>query len=319
MMKTKVISIINQKGGVGKTTTTCNLGYALSKIGKDVLLIDFDSQASLSYMLNVGIDETPYYSIYELLLKQFRDIDYDENPELAKMDFAELYDRTVVRPGWQKMTTEMKDGKRTAVYVTEEYGFDLIPAHLNLSDYELEIASSAGNATRLANLIAYICQRHEYDYILIDCNPSLGTMTMNAIIAATDGVIIPTNLDLLSIKGVSALTTRIAEVQILLKENYNVLHMGVIGILLNLYSSRRVIDKDIEKDIDRFYPFKIFDAKIPESVDAKKAVYAGKLYSQKNKKANDAYTELAKELDVRIEEMRAEGQRILFIGENEEA
>lgn len=317
-MKTKVIAVMNQKGGVGKTTTTCNLGYALSKLGKDVLLIDFDSQASLSYMLNVGVDEERYFSVYDLLLKQYRDIPFEEDEVLAKMDFDELYDKTVVSPSWQKMTAEMVDGKRKAVYVQEKFGFDLIPSHLNLSDYELELTQSQNSGMRLANLIAYICKRHEYDYIIVDCNPSLGVLTMNAIIAAIDGIIIPTNLDLLSIKGVSALTYRIAEVQMLLKDNMNLEHMGVIGIILNLYSNRRVIDKEIEKDMNRFYPFKIFDSTIPESVDAKKAVYAGKLYSQKNRKAEKAYIALATELEDTIEKMKQEGQKITYIGDDHE-
>lgn len=321
MAKTKVISIINQKGGVGKTTTTANLAYALANRGKDVLVIDFDSQASLTSYLNVGLEvnseEIHYYGTYEVMLKDFREIDEDEDPVLAEMSMDELLDKAICRPTWKKKAMQVIDGKKHAVFVQEPFGFDLLPAHLNLSDYELEISMNkyGQNPFRLYNVVQKIINKHEYDYIIIDCNPSLGIMAMNAITAAVNGVIIPTNLDLMSTRGVKNLIDKIVDVQELLLR-HEIKHMGVIGVLLNLYADRRNIDKTIQKDLGRFYPFKIFESTIPESVNAKKALLAGVIYSQMYTKAADAYANLAEELENQIADMEEKGQVIQRITGN---
>lgn len=326
-MKTKVIAITNQKGGVGKTTTTANVAYALSKMGRDVLLIDFDSQASLTNYLNVGIKEDEeYYGIYEMSVLEYRTVRPDEDEVLASIDvntaegFAKLCELCVCRPTYSVRQTKTVDGKKTMVTVEKEFGFDLLPSHLNLSDYELEISSLRGadrssNGYRLYNTIQKIIRWHEYDYILIDCNPSLGIMAMNAIIAATDGILIPTNLDLMSTRGVSNLINKVVDVQemLLAATNGRIKHMGVIGIVLNLYSERRTVDQTIQDDLKRFYPFEIFHSTIPESINAKKALFAGVLYSQMYSKAEKAYMELAAEIEATIEKMRAEGQKICRI------
>jgi len=329
-MKTRVIAVTNQKGGVGKTTTTANIAYALSKKGRDVLLIDFDSQASLTNYLNVGIKEDDsYYGIYEMLLSEYREIEPEEDERLSEIDsstdegFAELCELCVCRPTYFDREMVVEDGVKKVVDVPCEFGFDLIPSHLNLSDYELEIStlrgkSASANGYRLYNLINKIIRWHEYDYILIDCNPSLGVMAMNAITAAKDGVLIPTNLDLMSTRGVTNLINKIVDVQeVLLKvTNGEVKHMGVIGVILNLYSERRTVDRTIQNDLSRFYPFKIFDTTIPESVNAKKALFAGVLYSQMYKKAEEAYADLAAEMEEKIDEMQKEGQKIQRIEES---
>lgn len=317
-MKTKVIAVTNQKGGVGKTTTTANVAYALAQKGYDVLCVDFDSQASLTNYLNVGLGETErYYGIYEMMISQLRPDDIEEAPELEGLSFAHLCEKCICRPTYliREMTTV--DGIKKVVDVPKEFGFDLLPSHLNLSDYELEISNlrdreRAGNAFRLYNVIQKIIECHEYDFILIDCNPSLGIMAINAITAATDGVLIPTNLDLMSTRGVRSLINKIADVQQALLDatDGGVCHMGVIGVVLNLYAERRTVDKTIQNDLTRFYPFKIFDTCIPESVNAKKAVFAGVLYSQMYKKAEKAYLDLTDEIIKKMDEMQKEGQVI---------
>ena len=323
-MKSKVIAVTNQKGGVGKTTTTANLAYALTKKGHDVLLIDFDSQASLTNYLNVGIGEDEdYYGIYEMMLASYRQIDEDEDPQLAAIDmdteegFAQLCRLCICRPTYQTKTVTNEDGTRKVVDVPVEFGFDLLPSHLNLADFELEISSLRGkeaapNGFRLYNLVQRILNWHAYDYVLIDCNPSLGVMAMNAITAAVDGVLVPTNLDLMSTRGVTNLINKVVDVQeMLLKVSRGeVKHMGIIGIVLNLYAERRSVDRTIQNDLSRFYPFKIFASTIPESVNAKKALFAGVLYSQLYKKAEVAYDALAGEVEQRLAEMQAEGQLI---------
>ncbi len=332
-MKTKVIAVTNQKGGVGKTTTTANLAYALSKMGRDVLLIDFDSQASLTNYLNVGIrEDEEYYGIYEMSVCEYRTVRPDEDAFLASVDvnteegFAALCEKCICRPTYSLRQVQNEDGKKAMTTVSLEFGFDLLPSHLNLSDYELEISSLRGNGRnangfRLYNTVQKIIRWHEYDYILIDCNPSLGIMAMNAIIAATDGILIPTNLDLMSTRGVSNLINKVVDVQemLLASTNGQLKHMGVVGIVLNLYSERRTVDQTIQDDLKRFYPFEIFKSTIPESVNAKKALFAGVLYSQMYSKAEKAYNDLAHEVEQAIERMRAEGQKIYRIEGQEES
>lgn len=317
MRKTKVIAIINQKGGVGKTTTVANLGYTLGKMGRDVLLIDFDSQASLTNYFNIGLNDDDYYGIYEMLLHDLRPIPKEEDPFLAEATFEEMCERFIVRPTYLSASTKTVNGVKQVVEEPVEFGISLLPSCLMLSDYELELGRNANfNGYHLYNIVQDIMEWHEYDYILIDCNPSLGILTMNAIAAATDGILIPTNLDVMSTRGVVNLINRVVDVQEMLRDAANLEHMGVIGIVLNLYADRRTVDQSIKNDMERFYPFKIFKSQIPESVNAKKAALSGVTYSQMYKKAADAYSNLAIEFEARLEEMQIEGPKIINIGEN---
>lgn len=317
-MKTKVIAVINQKGGVGKTTTVANLGYALGKMGRDVLLIDFDSQASLTNYLNVGLGaDDQYYGIYEMMLKALRPISREEDSYLADLTFEQMCQDFIIRPTYLSAVTKTVDGVKQVVEEPKEFGVSLLPSRLDLSDYELELGRSVNfNGYHLYNIIHDIIAWHEYDYILIDCNPSLGILTMNAITAAVDGVLIPTNLDVMSTRGVVNLINRVVSVQELLLKNANVAHMGVIGIVLNLYADRRTVDKTIQTDMERFYPFKIFNSKIPESVNAKKAALTGVTYSQMYKKAEQAYADLALEFEEKLAQMQAEGPKIIRMAES---
>lgn len=314
--KTKVIAVINQKGGVGKTTTTANLGYMLAQAGRDVLLIDFDPQASLSYYFNVGQDgEDDYLSIADLAIKQLREGKADA--VYTDMTLGELAKETIVKPTYVTGEIRNVDGRREYVPVNVEFGIDLVPGHLLLSDYELELSASYSTGSKafgLTNVITAILEEHEYDYVLIDCNPSLGILAMNAVVAAIDGVLIPTNLDVLSTKGVGSLIERVVEAQLLLKEKFNVEHMGVIGIVLNLYSERRKVDATMKVDMEKFYPFRVFSTRIPDSVNAKKAVLSGITYAQIYKKAENAYADLVKEFEERLEEMQEEGQKVVRLG-----
>lgn len=312
--KTRVIAVVNQKGGVGKTTTTANLAYVLSKMGRDVLAIDFDSQASLTNYLNVGIDEADEYDgIYEFLLWDLGIPAYC--PEgFEGLSAAEVCEKCICRPTYKSRKMEVVDGVRKGVPVNEEFGFDLAPSHLLLSDYELLIGNRAvgANAFKLSSVIRKILAWHPYDYVLIDCNPSLGVMAINAIVAATSGVLIPTNLDLMSTRGVKNLIDKVVDVQelVLEKSAGQQEHMGVIGVILNLYHERRTVDRTIQEDLKRFYPFTIFQNTIPESVNAKKALFGGVLYSQLYGKAEKAYEKLAKEIEKQLSAMEKEGVKI---------
>jgi len=323
MSKTKVLAMLNNKGGVGKTTCVCNLAYALANKGKDVLLIDFDSQASATNYLNVGLgSDKYYYSIYEMLVRELRDVITKEEDEIlseinpkTKEGFSTLCKLCICKPTYNlrkknETTKKMED-------LNIPFGFDLLPSKLNLSDFELELTLSIiqdpkGYAYRLYNLVQKIIAWHEYDYIFIDCNPSLGIMALNAITAAINGVLIPTNLDLMSTRGINNLIDKVVDIQETLYNSTNgeIKHMGVVGIILNLYSDRRNIDKNIEEDLNRFYPFKIFKTQIPESINAKKAVSAGALYSQMYKKAEDAFDKLAEDIEIQINQMEKDGVKI---------
>lgn len=319
-MKTKIISVVNFKGGVGKTTTAANLGYALGKLGYDVLLVDFDPQASLTNYLNFGLRGVEYYGIHEMLVKELRGVTGE--PDLDSMSFTELCDKAIVTPDWVQIRSENVGGKWKSEKVRVRYPFHLIPGSLSFSDYELELNNlpadkARNNIKRLAALLHKISEQyHEYDYILIDCNPSFGILTLNAVYASVNGVLIPTNLDLMSTRGVGSLIERITQVQSLMINNLHINHMGVIGVVLNLYSSRRTVDKTIQSDLERFYPFKIFKTGIPDSVEAKKATLAGKIYAKKYPKAEEAYLALAKEIVEQIGEMEKEGPQIRTIDED---
>lgn len=317
-METKVISVINQKGGVGKTTTTANLAYSLSKMGLKVLAIDFDQQASLTNYLNYGLDGHYYLSIYEMLIKIFRGISPEEDEELASCSIAELIDKTIVRPTYFVREVQVdEEGKKAVVNARKEFGFDLLPASIDLADFELELAQSSNfrnKAYYLNALIDEILEVKEYDYILIDCNPSLGLLTINAIVAGLDGILIPTNLDLMSTRGIVSLLGKIADTQTALYNatNGEVFHKGVIGIIMNLYSDKRVVDKTLSIDIDNFFPLYVFKSAVPESAMAKRAVLEGVIYSMKYAKAAKAYEELADELVARMSKMDQDNRHVVY-------
>lgn len=314
----KIISICNQKGGVGKTTLTVNLAYTLANMGRDVLLIDFDSQASATAMLNVDTESEDFYgSVYELLHYDFDGNtfvdEWDENEDLT---FSDLCKNCIIKPTYEEYEMqEQKNGKKKMIEVEKQFGFDLLPSKIELSDFDIEISvSKATNAFYLHNLIGRITNEyHSYDYILIDCNPSLGVMTINAIAAATSGVLITCNMSLLALRGIGQLTDRIVDVQYLLQDK--IPHMGVIGIALNLFNPRGQVDKNIEVDANEFLPFTVFKSEIPKSVEAEKALYARKLFTQMLPKAEKAYQNLASEIEDKIVEMEKEGPKVVRMGE----
>lgn len=318
---TYVISCLNAKGGVSKTTTTLNLAYVLANhFHKKVLTIDWDSQASLTNCLNVGLKENEeYYGVFEFMEHELRPITPEEDEFLATCSFDQLLDACICRPVYIKRQGVMEDGKKVVKDVEYEFGFDLMPSHISLADYELELTQNneGTDGLRLYYAIQKIIKARDYDYILIDCSPGMGLMNMNAIAAATSGVLIPTNLDIMSTRGVENLIEKVADVQTLLKEKKNIIHYGVIGVVLSLYSERRVIDHTIENNVKKFYPIITFETKIPESVMAKKAVYSGLLFSQVYKKAEDAYIKLAKEINTQMDVMVSNGQKILRLDPNE--
>ncbi len=336
-MKTQIIVTLNSKGGVAKTTTVANLSYVLAEKGYSVLAIDFDYQANLTNCLNVGLKESEeYMGTYEFMLHELRPIKPEEDEFLSKCSFEELVDACICRPTYKKRVSKVVDGRKQVVDEEVEFGFDLMPSHIMLADYELELTqnNSGADGFRLKKALEKLVRYKHYDYILIDCSPSLGILNLNCMSAPCvyefedektgeirgieGGILIPTNLDLLSTRGVENLIEKIAEVQELLSRlNPPLQHYGIIGVSLSLYRERRAIDRAIENNLKEFYPIVTFNSKIPESVDQKKAVYAGTLFCLVNSKAKEAYNALADEIIARLEQMRKDGPKILHLEPNE--
>ena len=183
-MKSKVIAIVNQKGGVGKTTTTLNLGYALSDQGKKVLLIDLDPQGSLS--ISMGLDDN----------------DELENTIATLMAF-EIEDRV------------LPEKEKYIIHIGE---LDLIACNIELSAIEVSLVNAMSREMILKCIIQQF--KNDYDYIIIDCSPSLGMLTINAL-AACDSVIIPVTAEFLSAKGLELLLMNIMRTRKKINSGWN--------------------------------------------------------------------------------------------------
>lgn len=258
MNKSKVISIVNQKGGVAKTVTALNLGYALSEKGKKVLLIDFDPQSSLTVCLGYDNTDNINTTIYNLMALAMEEKNLPEKNEYI-----------------------IKIGK-----------IDIIPCNLELSAIEMVLVNVMSRELVLKSIVDEI--KENYDYVIIDCSPSLGMLTINAL-AACDSVIIPVTPQYLSAKGLELLLRNIIRV----KKRINP-KIEVDGILLTMYSERIKLSKEILSIIKEAYgnKIKIFESKIPASVKVGEANLKNKSiieYYPKNK-VSTSYRELAQEV-----------------------
>ncbi len=255
---TRVVVIANQKGGVGKTTTTMNLGIGLANDGRKVLLVDADPQASLT--ISMG----------------FR------NPDELQITVATLIQSA--------MTGRIPSVNHGIIHHSE--GVDLLPANIELSGQELRLFGARGREMMLRSCLAGL--RGSYDYILIDCGPTLGMMTINAL-AAADSVIIPTQPNYLAVKGLDLLLRSIAQV----RKHINPA-LEIDGILLTMVDGRTNNAKAIVASLQSTIGerINIFNARIPLSVRAAEATLAGKsIYAyDKSCKVALAYKALSKEV-----------------------
>ena len=215
----KIIALANQKGGVGKTTTTINLAASLATLEKSVLVIDADPQANASSGLGVDIKEVDC-SLYECII-----------------DHADV---------------------RDAIYTTDINGLDIIPSHIDLVGAEIEMLNLDNRERVLKNLLAPISS--EYDYILIDCSPSLGLITVNALTAA-NSVIIPVQCEYFALEGISKLLNTIKIIKSKLNQQ-----LEIEGFLLTMYDSRLRLANQIYDEVKRHFQELVFKTVIQRNV-----------------------------------------------------
>lgn len=215
----KIIALANQKGGVGKTTTTINLGASLATLEKSVLIVDADPQANASSGLGVDIKEVDC-SLYECIIN--------------------------------------KADVRDAIYTTDITGLDIIPSHIDLVGAEIEMLNLDNREKVIKNILDPI--RDDYDYILIDCSPSLGLITVNAL-TASDSVIIPVQCEYFALEGISKLLNTIK----IIKSKLNP-KLEIEGFLLTMYDSRLRLANQIYDEVKRHFQELVFKTVIQRNV-----------------------------------------------------
>jgi len=247
----KVISIANQKGGVGKTTTSVNLGACLAHIGKKVLLVDIDPQGNATS--GMGVEKADVNQcVYNVLVE---DVDVKQ----------------VILP-------------------TSEENFDIIPATIQLAGAEIELVPTISREVRLKRALDTV--KNQYDYILIDCPPSLGLLTLNSL-TASDSIIIPVQCEYYALEGLSQLLSTVRLVQKHLNKN-----LAIEGVLLTMLDARTNLGLQVIEEVKKYFQDRVYKSIIPRNVRLSEAPSHGKpiiTYDPKSRGA-EVYLELAKEV-----------------------
>lgn len=249
--QTKVMAIINQKGGVGKSTTAINLSAALGEMGKQVLLVDLDTQGNSSSGL--GIEKSRVeHCVYDVLLN---DVPVED----------------VIIPD-----------------VCE--GLDVIPATINLAGAEVELVAEMARENRLRDSVGSL--RGKYDYVFIDCPPSLGLLTVNALVAA-DKLLIPIQCEFYALEGVTKLLDSMKRVKTRLNPS-----LDIFGVLLTMYDGRTTLSKQVVEEVRNYFGKIVFDTLIPRTVKLSEAPSFGQPITQYDPsgKGAQSYVDLAKEV-----------------------
>ncbi|MBT3418751.1 MAG: ParA family protein [Candidatus Magasanikbacteria bacterium] len=247
----KIIAVVNQKGGVGKTTTTMNLAAYLAELGKFVLVVDMDPQGNATSGLGISRADLAH-GIYEALAKQKR-----------------IHD---------------------VVINTNHEGLRLVPATQDLAGANIELVDVERREFQLGDLLEEL--RHAYDYILIDCPPSLGLLTINSLVAA-DEILIPVQAEYYALEGLGQLLQTIG----LVKEHIKP-EISVLGAVLTMFDKRTKLAGDVMEELYKYFPDNIFRSVIPRNVRLAEAPSFGKSifhYDPKGKGAR-AYERLAREI-----------------------
>ena len=247
-----IYALANQKGGVGKTTTTINLGAYLAQLGKRVLLVDIDPQANATSSL--GIDKH----------------------SVQRGSYDALLDL---------------DGGALNILKNPKLKLSILPASPALAGAEVELVDELARETRLRRALEPAVNR--YDYILIDCPPSLGLLTLNGLVAAKDGVLIPVQCEYLALEGLGQLTETIERVRRALVPD-----LRVRGVILTMFDSRTNLANDVVAEVQKFFPNLVFKAVIPRSIRLAEAPSYGVPISVYDPKSSGAlaYEALAREM-----------------------
>ncbi|MCR8844396.1 AAA family ATPase [Paenibacillus sp. SC116] len=250
-MAAKIIAITNQKGGVGKTTTTVNLGAGLAILGKRVLLVDIDPQGNTTS--GVGVNKADVANcIYDVIIN-------DVHPQ-------------------------------EAILKTNVEGMDILPATIQLAGAEIELVPTISREVRLKKSLQLVS--HQYDYILIDCPPSLGILTINSLTAA-QSVIIPIQCEYYALEGLSQLLNTVRLVQ----KHLNTA-LQIEGVLLTMLDARTNLGLQVIEEVKKYFQTKVYRTIIPRNVRLSEAPSHGQsimTYDSRSKGA-EVYLELAKEV-----------------------
>lgn len=251
-MPKRIIAVLNQKGGVGKTTTTINLAAYLAKSGHNVLIVDSDPQGNSSSGL--GIDKQQLNStLYDVLFGKI-----DAQQTIHKIN-SKLF---------------------------------VLPANASLASSEVELVALPSRESRLKTALDVL---EGYDYILIDCPPSLGLLTINALTAA-DSVLIPVQAEYYALEGLSQLLSVIQQVRQALNPG-----LDILGVLITLYDSRNSLSEQVKKELESYFQAKLFATVVPRNVRLAEAPSFGRSIIEHDKwsKGARAYKALAKEVQQR--------------------
>ena len=246
----KIIAVANQKGGVGKTTTSVNLSAAFAEMGKKVLLIDCDPQGNATSGLGIEKDGLEL-SIYDALIND----------------------------------TPMEE-----IIIQTQFGLDVVPSVMDLAGAEVELVNLEDKQYRLKKSVELV--KEKYDYILIDCPPSLGHVTLNALTAA-DSVLLPLQCEFYALEGLSQLRSTVQLVQEQLNEK-----LRIEGLVLTMYDSRTNLAEQVVEEVKTHFPDMVYATKIPRNVRLSEAPSFGKpifAYASSSKGAQ-AYMSLAEEV-----------------------
>ena len=247
----RIISVANQKGGVGKTTTTVNLGASLAFVGKNILLVDSDAQGNATSGMGIRKPDVTH-DIYDVLVNE----------------------------------VPIQD----AIYPTSRENLDIVPATLQLAGAEIELTSMMARESRLKMALNEV--KDQYDFILIDCPPSLGHLTINAF-TASDSILIPVQCEYYALEGLSQLLNTVRLVQ----KHFNP-ELEIEGVLLTMYDARTNLGAEVVEEVRRYFQEKVYDTIIPRNIRLSEAPSHGMSiidYDIRSKGA-EVYQALAKEV-----------------------